>query len=209
MSDLQLSSQRKESLREIGIFPMSRDVTTAGVIIGALLGARPIIKNWQAMLGAYPSDLAASTLQFLYLIGWIPLGASLGGILATLIQSRFLISFALPSRLLKKNPSPLISLSLGIFKGGVIAAAGWLLFHQLKMRLLEGESSLRVLFKPFFYSSLVALVVFSLIGRFATQIAFQLRYKMSKEEYAAESREGEMRPEVRQATERAQADSEN
>ena len=195
----QLTSSRKSSLREAGVFPYSKDFTNFFVFLGVIVGFYFLKLDFRS------NFLFSDVLE---LSIFLPLGAALGALLSTLLQSRFLIGFTSSRRgSVEKSAASLLSTYVFTsLKSIIVVGASYLAFIQLHETLILSKESNTIEIYSFIEFAVklfgVVLFLFSLLGFFISRMQFAGDYQMSREEILAESREGEMRPEVRAATDR-------
>ncbi len=214
--DHPLSEHRRGMLRESGIIPLSSDVQTLCVLLGAASGAALLPPRWNALLtslttlsitgqAAEPSRELVT--RIIVLCGLIPFGACIGGIFGTLIQSRFLLKLTSGGE--RFGEPALQRMILGGLKILLFSAVAWIFYRKCREELALGEGADLAIVKQFGQSLFGLLLLFALAGKLVTQLVFSHRFRMSSDEAGAESREGEMRPELRAATERAYSQGEN
>ncbi len=193
----QLTDARRSELREQGLFPYSRDVTVFFVILGVSLahfGTKFELYSEFCVEQFHLGPLLQKTIL-------MPFGAALGALIATLFQSRFLIRFKT-----SRPPEPLRGLSsivFGVIKALILGGVIVLAFRQLEETSLSSElPMLDYLFSFALGAALFVFFCFALVGFLLSRFQFTHRHSMTREEILAEAREGEMRPELRAATER-------
>lgn len=182
-----LTDSRRAALREKGIFPRSSDFNALFATIGGIIGYKFVEFDFSRMLD--PMQVGLSSL-------FIPLGAAVGSMLATLIQSRFLFRFNLTK---EKNELSftssfyaLVKLFLSLVFAGIVCRK---LLADAPTGVLRVDSFLQTTFPGL--ASL--LMLFGIIGLLVSKFSFVTKYQMSRAEIEADAREGEMRPEIRAA----------
>ena len=182
-----LTDSRRAALRDRGIFPRSSDLSILFATLGAVVGYRSISLDF---------GHAFELNQILYLSLVIPLGAAIGSVLATLVQSRFLFGF---SFLKQKQERSFSQFFYSLTKLILCLGVGGLVFRITSTAAAEGSLKIQSMLGFATSSFLGLLVLFGLVGLLVSKFTFVERYQMSKSEIEADAREGEMRPEVKAA----------
>lgn len=182
-----LTDSRRVVLRDSGIFPRSKDLNVLFGVLGAIVGYRFIGLDFQHSYGL-------NEILFLSLV--IPIGVAVGSIFATLAQSRFLFRFCFSREKEKLSFSQsfysLIKLVLSFVVGAMVFRIA---LNGSAAGTLQLRSIVDITFRWFFG----LLVLYGFIGILISRLTFTQRYQMSRSEMEADAREGEMRPEVREA----------
>jgi flagellar biosynthesis protein FlhB len=184
MSEGSLSSQRRQELRDSGVFPRAKEVDTFFVVLGLYLGLRFTEKRFSV---AHFQDFRPELFnEILALLLPIAFGAAAGAIISALIQSRFLVRY-ISGR--KGEHHHFFEFSFFLAKLTLWGAIGYLLFLYLLPRsnlvLLEDLRGQLLIVLPW---GLGALCILGIVARAFKGLLFNERYKMSNEELMAEAR---------------------
>ena len=189
MSHYPPTDQRREELREQGIFPRSRDLDLFGLFSGFLLGLF-FLKRISLF-----EEFSLPTLLFYLLV--IPCCTALGVLVSSLVQSRFLVRFRTGGARSRSRLTPFETVFSAV--KGVL----WLgILYLLLKHLLNSDFPLAGIDERVFEIlglALLRLFVLGIVGRFAVGLLFAQAYAMSKEEILAEAQDSEVRPEFRRA----------
>jgi len=182
-----LTDSRRVALREKGVFPRSSDFNVLFATLGGFIGYKFVELDFSRMLD--PMQVGLSSL-------FIPLGAAVGSMLATLIQSRFLFRFSLKKEKHQLSFTnsfySLVKLFLSLVFAGIVCRK---LLADAPTGLLKIDSFLQTTF----LGVASFLMLFGLIGLLVSKFSFVIKYQMSRAEIESDAREGEMRPEIRAA----------
>jgi len=196
-----LTEGRRTALREEGIFPYSRDFTNFFVFLGISLAA-----------GFIRFDLSKEIKigeLVLYSIA-LPAGAALGAIFSTFVQSKFLIAFNFKANSNQRRSEFGLSFFFySLIKTVIVLGAAILLWRGLQEKFLNSKevSLVNVLTLGWQLSGGV-LFLFALLGFIISRLQFGAAYTMSRQDMLCEDREGQMRPELRSATDRIMSEGE-
>jgi hypothetical protein len=159
-------------------------------VVGGFLAYRSIDLN--LILKFTAEELLLNSLK-------IPFGMALGTMLATLFQSKFLFR---PGTAGRNERTGYADFFYALVKFFLVLSTGAFLYRRLLADLTNGKSGVVAILFPSIGACSVLLVVFALVGIWLSRLVFDIKHSMSKDEMAAESREGEMRPEMRAAADR-------
>lgn len=187
MANYPPTEQRREELRDSGVFPRSRDLDVMGLFFGFFLAC--FFLRGFSLLEEYSIERLLGVLLV------VPLATACGVVVSTLIQSRFLVKFS------SNEAQPESVTYRAVF--AVAKALIWIgAFYLLLQYLLKSQFSLEELahlLLRFLGLALIPLLFLGIVGRFVVGLLFSARYAMTKEEILAEARDSEIRPEFRQA----------